>query len=67
MATLEASRKKDENDKRFLAALQGVDLDAEGSSDSDEDIAKVKGYRAEQEGFGIGLGLGYVVEDNISG
>jgi hypothetical protein len=67
MATLEAARRKDENDKRFLAALQGVDLDEEGSSAQDEDIAKIKGYRAEQDGFGIGLGLGYVVEDNISG
>ena len=55
-------RKKDEADKRFLAALQGVDLD-ENSSD-DEDITGVKGFRASQEGFGIGLGLGHVVEDS---
>jgi len=27
-----------------------------------EDVTKVKGYRAQQEGFGIGLGLGHVVE-----
>lgn len=62
LATLNAVRKKDEADKRFLAALQGVDLDE--SSSEDEDITSIRGVRAKQDGFGIGLGLGYVVEDN---
>ena len=55
-------RKKDQADKRFLAALQGVDLDE--ASPGIEDITEIKGYRAKEDGFGIGLGLGYVVEDN---
>jgi hypothetical protein len=55
-------RKKDAADKKFMAALQGVDLD-EGSAEV-EDIAKITGYRAEKDGFGIGEGLGHYVEDN---
>jgi hypothetical protein len=61
LITLDAIRKKDASDKRFLAALQGVDLDE--NSEEDEDITSIKGFRAQQEGFGIGLGLGYVVEE----
>jgi hypothetical protein len=57
-------KKKDERDKKFLAALQGVDLE---DSSQDEDITQIKGYRAKQDGFGIGEGLGHIMEDNISG
>jgi hypothetical protein len=60
MATLKAVNEKDSRDKKFLAALQGVDLD-ENSSEG-EDITKIKGFRASQDGFGIGMGLGHVVE-----
>ena len=49
-------------DKKFLAGLQGIDLEEESSQD--EDITSVKGIRANQDGFGIGLGLGHIVEDN---
>ena len=62
LATLDAIRKKDAADKKFLAALQGVDL--EEISPEGEDITDIKGYRAQQDGFGIGLGLGHIVEDN---
>ena len=58
--------KKDMADKKFLAALQGHDLDEGQSSSEEEDITKVKGFRAQQDGFGIGLGLGHIVEDNVS-
>ena len=61
MATLEAANKRDARDKKFLAALQGVDLD-EDSSKEENDIVQVKGFMANQEGFGIGLGLGHVTE-----
>lgn len=60
MATLKAANEKDGRDKKFLAALQGVDLD-ENSSEG-EDITKIKGFRASQDGFGIGMGLGHIVE-----
>lgn len=76
--TLEEMNKKDLEDKKFLAALQGVDL--EGGSESSKsfddvrrealgddprvnDIVNLKGNLAKQEGFGIGNGLGYEVWD----
>ena len=62
MITLKAVNDKDKRDKKFLAAMQGVDLDEDGAEEV-EDIAKVKGFRASQDGFGIGLGLGHVVEE----
>ena len=53
---LEAARKKDWESKKFMAQLQGVDLE----SDSEvEDVANLKGVHASQAGFGIGMGLGY--------
>jgi phytoene/squalene synthetase len=57
-ALLEASRKKDFEDKKFAAALQGVDLD--DPSENIRDIAELKGYAARQEGFGVGEGLAYI-------
>jgi len=60
MATLKAVNEKDARDKKFHAALQGVDLE-ENSAEA-EDVTKIKGFRASQDGFGIGLGLGHVVE-----
>ena len=51
-------------DKKFLAALQGVDLDENLPSQEGEDITSIKGLRAKQDGFGIGLGLGHIVEEN---
>jgi len=60
LATLSASREREIRDRKFQAALQGADLDEDSSEQ--EDVTKVKGYRAQQEGFGIGLGLGHVVE-----
>lgn len=63
MLTLKAISEKDSRDKKFFAALQGIDLE-ENSSPEDEDITKVKGFIAAESGFGIGLGLGHVVEDN---
>ena len=56
-AVLDAYRKKDYEDKKFSAALQGVELDEEQEVN---DIADLKGYAASQEGFGIGQGLGFM-------
>jgi len=61
MITLKAVNDRDTRDKKFQAALQGVDLDEESSAGG-EDITKIKGFRASQDGFGIGMGLGHVTE-----
>ena len=55
-ALLDASRKKDYDDKKFLAAMNGVELDEQDPIDSD--IADLKGFAASQEGFGIDQGIG---------
>ena len=72
---MEEANKKDYEDKKFLAALQGVDLDensgsgaktfddirreALGDDPRTNDIANLKGSLAKQEGFGVGIGLAY--------
>lgn len=56
-AVLDASRKKDYEDKKFSASLQGVELNGE---EEISDIADLTGYAASQEGFGIGHGLGFM-------
>lgn len=64
IVTLNAMREKETNERKFLAALKGIDLD-KGSSGSEEvekqdDITSLQGLSAEQAGFGIGQGLGYI-------
>lgn len=74
--TIEEMNRKDLEDKKFLAALQGVDLDGDsnksksfddirrealGDDPTTNDIVNLKGGLARQEGFGIGHGLGYEV------
>jgi hypothetical protein len=59
MAIVEAIRKKDNNDKKFLAAINGVDLDEEAKEP--EDVAALKNAKvASDEGFGVGEGLGFM-------
>ena len=61
LSTLSAMQKRDNENRKFQAALQGVELE---DNSVQEDITSVKGFKATQEGFGIGLGLGHIVEDN---
>jgi hypothetical protein len=75
IAILEAKTELDGADKKFLAALQGVDLD-KNSGKQDEwtamkervfgkasgdpnDVTSFKGKKAQEAGFGIGMGLNY--------
>ena len=60
MAILTANRKKNWDDKKFMAQLQGINLD--DANEDPQDIADLKGVHANQAGFGIGLGIGYTVE-----
>jgi hypothetical protein len=57
MAILEASRKKDYNDKKFAASIQGLDLDESVENESSSDVTSLQGWKAQEEGFGIGEGL----------
>lgn len=64
VATLNALREKEVRNNKFLAALQGIDMDEDQKQEEEDenDITKLKGWRADKEGFGIGHGLGYVVQ-----
>jgi hypothetical protein len=58
-ALLEATRKKDYEDKKFMAAIQGVDLDE--SNQEVEDITTLRNPRiASEEGLGFNEGLGFL-------
>lgn len=58
-AVVDAIRKKDYEEKKFLAALQGVDL--EEQSRGPEDVSELKNSRlSKEEGFGVGEGLGFL-------
>ncbi len=73
--TLNAKREHDYDHRKFLAAIQGIDLEANQKSNAWEDLkAKVfsggkakdgndilafQGVNAQKAGFGIGMGLGY--------
>ena len=58
-AVVDAIRKKDYEDKKFLAALQGVDL--EEQSKGSEDVSDLKNARlSKEEGFGVNEGLGFL-------
>lgn len=60
MKILEAARKKDWDSKKFMAQLQGINLD--DAVEDSQDLADLKGVHANQAGFGIGLGVGYTIE-----
>jgi hypothetical protein len=71
--TLQAKNRKELEDRKFLASLQGVDLEesqettsfddvrrrALGINASADDVVSLQGTFANEAGFGIGAGLGY--------
>lgn len=57
LAILKSYRSRIDDDRRFLAAIQGIDMDS--PEDEKEDIASLRDRKAE---FGVGMGLGYAVE-----
>lgn len=60
MSIVTAIHEKENRNNKFLAAIQGVDLDGDSKEEPADDIADLKGWKADKEGFGIGRGLGYV-------
>jgi hypothetical protein len=73
ISLLEVKRELDYGDKKFAAAMQGVDLDKDKNDNAWEDMKKrvlykgkdanditnLRGAKAQKAGFGIGHGLGY--------
>jgi hypothetical protein len=73
ISILEIRREFDHNDKKFAAAMQGVDIDKDKNDNAWEDMKKrvlykgkdanditnLRGAKAQKAGFGIGHGLGY--------
>jgi len=72
--TLKAMQKTEEEKRKFLASLQGIDLGEEkkegktfeeirlkalGINASADDVVSLQGPIAQEAGFGIGAGLGY--------
>ena len=62
MALLDFSRKKDYDEKKFIAAVNGVDVEGgeEKQINRTSDILLNQGHTAVDEGFGIGEGLGHI-------
>ena len=77
IAILEAKNNQDYDNRKFMAALQGVDLDSSssenkweemkarvfsnGATSNPNDILALQGAAATRAGFGIGQGLDYEV------
>jgi hypothetical protein len=77
IAILEAKNNQDYDNRKFMAALQGVDLESsssenkweeikarafsKGATSDPNDILALQGKAAERAGFGIGMGLDYEV------
>jgi hypothetical protein len=61
--TISAIHEKEARQNKFLAAIQGVELEPSAPDPGENDVTKLKGYQAAKAGFGIGEGLGYVVEE----
>ena len=58
MAIIKASREKEDRDKRFIAAINGVELDDKSEETITQDITSLRGFQANNEGFGVGAGIG---------
>lgn len=57
--TLKASRDREHRERKFLAAMQGVDLD-ENQEESEDVLELSNNRKSVQEGFGINEGLGFI-------
>jgi hypothetical protein len=76
--TFKAMQKTESEKRKFLASIQGIDLNSEEQNEgptfediqrralrinaSGDDIVSLQGPLAAQSGFGIGAGLGYFKE-----
>lgn len=59
--TLKASRKKEDEARKFLAGINGIDLQDNAEEKEYSDIIDLnKSFQAEKEGFGTNEGLGFM-------
>jgi len=59
MVTLNAARDREYRERKFLAAMQGVDLD-EANAEPGDVSSLMNARNAQSEGFGINEGLGFM-------
>lgn len=60
MATLKASREKEQRERKFFAAINGVDLE-DSQDENPNDVLDLKNkFTAKESGFGIDEGLGFM-------
>ena len=62
MATLTAARDREHRERKFLAAMQGIDLD-EQDKEPEDVKALLDAKTARDEGFGINEGLGFMSQE----
>ena len=60
MLTIKASREREDRERKFMAAINGVDLESGNEDTASQDIANLRGFQANNEGFGVGAGIGVV-------
>jgi hypothetical protein len=60
MAIIKASREKEDRERRFIAAINGVDLESNEEEKVTQDITSLRGFQANNEGFGVGAGIGVI-------
>ena len=76
--TFKAMQKTEDDKRRFLASIQGIDLNEDKEEESTtfediqrralgidargDDVVSLQGSLASQAGFGVGAGLGYSKE-----
>lgn len=58
-AIIKASREKENREQRFVAAINGIDVDS-NEEKATQDILSLRGSQAYDEGFGVGAGIGVV-------
>jgi hypothetical protein len=67
IATINAIRERENKDRKFLAALQGIDMDEVEleQQEAKQDVRTLTGMQAAEAGFGVGMGLGVLSIEGV--
>lgn len=61
LITLKAARKKEDEGRKFLAGINGIDLQDNAEEPDYSDVTDLsQNFQAKKEGFGINEGLGFM-------